>query len=963
MLENQLPQVTANFIYPAMSIDKITKQIILDAVEKIEREQIALNPSTRFDVVINGKPYPPKEIMRYANLLANGTFEWKSGGGEPTNKFFVKFGFEIIFKGSLSETVELKESFIALLQQMGRSDATEFFVWAGKLMKRLNVQSGDDRLSFGTRAQKRMSITIGHRYCYAYVPIKQNPWLFIHNTEIPTTDDLEVSKYDGEPLAYYYRSFKIDAISTNFDGIVEAAEKELQRTNTSRFRQFNNAIFEKTVLDDTYRVKIFDEAFGTVINLTGNVWKLGCNWGTGAPNFYELIKEHSIVIGVYDRLYAIGDLIVITEGQKVSSIAKVLEDPLPWINLPEFASEFESYEIEYDSNVNISKVEWYELTEEEVFIYPLRQGICRVHNDYKNIAIGIWQDRFINYWIFQCNPVEFDFVQGVKSNLVSRWLVAAHRSKIKTSDKVIFWLTGKMAGCYALARITSDPSNHEVSEDQFWKSGPRNSVLVNIELTHAALDNPLLWHQISEINELKDLKVGNQGTNFSATKKEYCTILKLIESSRSHMNKKFDLSLNTIFYGPPGTGKTYELNRCKEDFFTDRGITRSPRDILSEKVSFYPFWMVLGAVLGTSSKPLTVGEIVEHPIVKAKVNPSNKTKPNNLAWADLQSHADDESTELDAKYRRSIKLFHKETDSRWRIVNDKAETLSNFIDQELLDIAANPESHSFSDQAVKTRYNFITFHQKYSYEDFIEGIKPLLRSDNDDEQSAELQFELKKGIFYKSCLEALNLVGYESFDVCYRDTPDNRIAKFEAAKSVPSKQFALFIDEINRANISAVFGELITLIEEDKRIGGENEMWLELPYSNEKFSVPRNLYVISSMNTADRSIALLDIALRRRFEFISLYPKYKENEWWGAFLESLNQSIYNYKKNADFFIGHAFFMDKPESEKSKILNTKIIPLLYEYCQSNSQVVKNILNDAGVILKQTGIKENFQLIAE
>ena len=176
-------------------------------------------------------------------------------------------------------------------------------------------------------------------------------------------------------------------------------------------------------------------------------------------------------------------------------------------------------------------------------------------------------------------------------------------------------------------------------------------------------------------------------------------------------------------------------------------------------------------------------------------------------------------------------------------------------------------------------------------------------------------------------------------------------------------QFALFIDEINRANISAVFGELITLLEDDKRIGGDHEMWLELPYSNEYFSVPGNLYVVGTMNTADRSIALLDIALRRRFEFKSLYPEYHAQEWWSSLLKSLNEAIYSVKNNPDFFIGHAFFINKPESDRAKILNTKIIPLLSEYFQNNANSVKSVLNAAGVAIKSSGIHENFQVIAE
>jgi len=105
------------------------------------------------------------------------------------------------------------------------------------------------------------------------------------------------------------------------------------------------------------------------------------------------------------------------------------------------------------------------------------------------------------------------------------------------------------------------------------------------------------------------------------------------------------------------------------------------------------------------------------------------------------------------------------------------------------------------------------------------------------------------------------------------------------------------------------------------------------------------------------------ILRRLNFEFKSLYPEYIETEWWASLLEALNQAIYNWKKNPDFFIGPSFFINKPEADRARILNTKIIPLLYEYCQSNSATVKSILSEAGVALKSTGIKENFQIIAE
>jgi hypothetical protein len=946
-----------------MSIDKITKQHVLDAVDKIEREGIKLKRSRDYDVVINGKTYPPKEIMRYANLLANGSKEWSYDGGEPTNKYLTEFDFEIVPKGEEPETPATNENMIELLKKIGRETATIFFNNASQLMNILKVRQGDERLTYGTRANKRLAITIGQRYCLAFIPTQIFPWQFINTAKIPSTDNIEVSQYEGSPEAYYFCCNNSIEMENRINEIANASEIELRRTEFSGYRKSNNILFEKAIFDTIYRNQLFDAAFGIVVNLTGNVWKLGCNWGEGAPNFFEYIKDNSIVLCTEDKKYSLGDLVIIAVGHEVKAIAKVIEMPKSVTESINLEAGFEKYDIDFEDWVKFSKAEWYILSNDEIFKYPTTTGRHGANDPYRSKAISIWNDRFINYWIFQCNPSEFDFEKAVRNNLLRDWTVAAHKDKIKKGDKVILWLTGKRAGCYALARVASDPAESKSSPDNhLWRTEPKISLKTGIELLHNLLDKPLLWQNIKDNEDLKDLKVGNQGTNFTATRKQFNTLLKLIDKSINTMSNKIELFINTILYGPPGTGKTFKLNEYKEDYFTDRGINKSSEEVLKEKVNEYPFWKIFAAVLSTKNKYCSVAELMAHPIVKAKISDTAKT-PQNTIWRILQSYADYDSSQMNEKYRGPIQLFNKNTESEWSIIESKKLEIPNIIDNELLQIAANPVLQPEQSSTSKTRFNFITFHQKYSYEDFIEGIKPLLQDDEVEEAVGDLQFELKKGIFYNSCLEALKLVGYGSFEECYADAIENRIAKFVEAKSNPSKQFALFIDEINRANISAVFGELITLLEDDKRMGEDNEMWVELPYSNEKFCVPANLYVIGTMNTADRSIALLDIALRRRFEFKALYPIYTETEWWSSILESLNQAIYNWKKNPDFFIGHAFFINRPEADKIKILNTKIIPLLYEYCQNNTETVKRILSEAGVQIKTTTIKENFQIIAE
>lgn len=177
----------------------------------------------------------------------------------------------------------------------------------------------------------------------------------------------------------------------------------------------------------------------------------------------------------------------------------------------------------------------------------------------------------------------------------------------------------------------------------------------------------------------------------------------------------------------------------------------------------------------------------------------------------------------------------------------------------------------------------------------------------------------------------------------------NKIITGEVNKEV-SKPHILIIDEINRGDVSKIFGELITLIEEDKRIGNKYQIKITLPYSKESFGVPNNLYIIGTMNTADRSIALLDTALRRRFDFEEIMPrpellggKVVEGINLQTLLTRINERITN-KYDRDHQIGHSYLMGVNTKEQlERAYKNRILPLLNEYFYNESKTVAEILN--------------------
>lgn len=223
------------------------------------------------------------------------------------------------------------------------------------------------------------------------------------------------------------------------------------------------------------------------------------------------------------------------------------------------------------------------------------------------------------------------------------------------------------------------------------------------------------------------------------------------------------------------------------------------------------------------------------------------------------------------------------------------------------------------------RIVFVTFHQSMSYEDFIEGIKPEPTKDG------KITYEVKDGIFKELCAKA---------------------------KKDESQNYVMIIDEINRGNVANIFGELISLIEDDKRLGASEELRAELPYSHTAFSVPKNVYIIGTMNTADRSVEALDSALRRRFTFKEMMPKAElvpeENNVRSIF-EIINQRI-EVLKDREHQIGHSYFMGvENEDDLKDVFYDKIIPLLQEYFYGDYEKIQLVLGEGFVKKDSASVK--------
>ncbi|WP_144715239.1 McrB family protein [Aeromonas veronii] len=385
---------------------------------------------------------------------------------------------------------------------------------------------------------------------------------------------------------------------------------------------------------------------------------------------------------------------------------------------------------------------------------------------------------------------------------------------------------------------------------------------------------------------------------------------------------------NVIYYGPPGTGKTYRLQQLQADY-THRPAVMDESLWLRDKLAPLNWMQVLVLSLLSLGKRAKVAEIVSSKFFQTKASINGRT--DNLAqtaWSYLQKFTIAESATVNYKGRSEPGVFDKSSDAVWQLLDDRLELVDDLV-QLHAELTHGPQS---ADE-IK-RYATTTFHQSYGYEEFIEG----LRAATDDE--GNINYSVEPGEFLKLC---------------------------RRAEQDPSHQYAMFIDEINRGNISKIFGELISLVEIDKRAGSQHPMTIQLAYSGKPFSVPSNVDIIGTMNTADRSLALMDTALRRRFDFIEMMPDSTlfvghdvidigsgNTLNLGKLLDRLNQRI-EVLYDREHTLGHAFFYPAYQAVKNgdhagallalkEAFQTKVIPLLQEYFYEDWQKIRLVLGD-------------------
>lgn len=412
---------------------------------------------------------------------------------------------------------------------------------------------------------------------------------------------------------------------------------------------------------------------------------------------------------------------------------------------------------------------------------------------------------------------------------------------------------------------------------------------------------------------------------------------------------------NIIYTGVAGTGKTYRLQQIAKQY-TEFLPVANADELLKALVNPMNWLEVISLVFLDERKKgkllLKVPEIMQHPffLQKAALREGNENLSQTV-WGTLQRFSHPNSLTVKQTSRASQSYFDKDDSSNWFLLADSLPLLAD-LQTKLDDYQAAIHSQFQPNylQPKLERFSFVSFHQAYGYEEFVEGIRPHI-ADN-----GQMSYRVESGAFLRLC---------------------------QQAKHDPSHRYAMLIDEINRANVARVFGELMSLIEPTKRAGQTDSLSVNLAYSRQPFSVPSNVDIYATMNSQDHSLAPLDMAFRRRFEFIECRPqpqllgKVMTNGIeidLAKLLTALNERIsQNLAKDSQ--LGHSFLWGIDSMQAlSAAFSQSIIPQVAQACQHHGQILQAVFGQrfirlvdnkkaTGFMAQQAGFDINTQALGD
>ena len=574
----------------------------------------------------------------------------------------------------------------------------------------------------------------------------------------------------------------------------------------------------------------------------------------------------------------------------------------------------------------------------------------------------------VKYWLFQSSPQVFQLQEALAADAVATFAIKAHKKTIQVGDKVILWQSGKKAGCYALGTVLSPPTHQAITpkEKAYFLHEIEEEQRIQLRIEYNLWNRPITKEILPNSQNFDAFYGGIPGTNFKATKKQYEELIDLVEHldmvhepAPTYVVKKPLLhALNNILQGPPGTGKTYQTVNYALSIIENRNLTElalEPRKDLRQRfegyqeegriqfITFHQSYAYEDFVEGI--KPITQnGQIqygIENGIFKQIALDARRCLVE--AMAELLPHYEIE-VEFNQLYRAFLTHLKSDTFNSFSTPNNRVILLQKVL--------------RFGNLSVRKGKSFSTFTiSKSKLKKLYQSIDNLAETPYSAEIVRSIIGDVDTNVYWGILLAFKNfeqrVIAKEIEALATEITPQEPIDLTEVSEQIlrHCRKYVLIIDEINRGNMPSIFGELISLIEPDKREGQPEAIHTLLPYSKEIFAVPPNLYLLGTMNTSDRSVEAMDIALRRRFNFIEMPPKpalLRPAIEAGVDLEKLlttiNQRI-EILLDKDHLIGHAYLMNVHTlDDLMELFDKRIIPLLTAYFFGD-------LNKLGLVLGQ------------